>query len=125
MTATRIDIAPQTIRHSLPDITGTHVLIPVKSFRAAKVRLAPALSEDERSALARTMASRVLAAAQALPVSVVCDDEDVAEWATANGAGVIWSPGLGLNGAVTDGVEHLTRARAIEVVVAHGDLPLA
>jgi len=35
---------------------------------------------------------------------------------------VIWSPGLGLNGAVTDGVEQLTRDHgAIEVVVAHGE----
>jgi len=39
----------------------------------AKVRLAPALSEDERAQLARTMATRVLAAAHALPVAVVCD----------------------------------------------------
>jgi 2-phospho-L-lactate guanylyltransferase len=102
------------------------VLVPVKSFRQAKVRLAPALSEPERAKLARTMATRVLAAAGALPVSVVCDDREVADWAEANGAGVIWRPGLGLNGAVTDGVEQLTREQgAIEVVVAHGDLPLA
>ena len=102
------------------------MLVPVKSFRQAKVRLAPALSEPERAALARKMATRVLAAARALPVSVVCDDRDVAEWAEANGAAVIWRPGLGLNGAVTDGVEQLTRDdNAIEVVVAHGDLPLA
>ena len=101
------------------------MLIPVKSFREAKVRLAPALSEPERAELARTMATRVLAAAGALPVSVVCDDEDVATWAHDNGAAVIWRPGLGLNGAVTDGVDELTRDGAIEVVVAHGDLPLA
>jgi 2-phospho-L-lactate guanylyltransferase len=102
------------------------VLVPVKSFRQAKIRLAPALSEPERAELARTMATRVLAAAQSLPVSVVCDDRDVAEWAEANGAAVIWRPGLGLNGAVTDGVEQLTREdKAIEVIVAHGDLPLA
>ena len=102
------------------------MLVPVKSFRQAKVRLAPALSERERAELARTMATRVLAAAHALPVAVVCDDDDVAEWATTNGAEVVWRPGLGLNGAVTDGVDHLMRAHgAIEVVVAHGDLPLA
>jgi 2-phospho-L-lactate guanylyltransferase len=102
------------------------VLVPVKSFRHAKVRLAPALSEHERAELARTMATRVVAAAHALPVSVVCDDDDVATWARANGADVIWRPGLGLNGAVTDGVAHLAEEHgAIEVVVAHGDLPLA
>ena len=102
------------------------MLVPVKSFRQAKVRLAPALSEHERAELAQTMATRVLAAAHALPVAVVCDDDEVAAWAEANGAEVIWRPGLGLNGAVTDGVEHLMVERgAIEVVVAHGDLPLA
>ena len=102
------------------------MLVPVKSFRQAKVRLAPALSQPERAELARAMATRVLAAARALPVSVVCDDRDVADWAEANGAEVIWRPGLGLNGAVSDGVQQLTREHnAIEVVVAHGDLPLA
>src|SRR6202035_4379124 len=34
-------------------------------------------------------------------------------------------PGLGLNGAVEAGGEHLARAGASEVVVAHADLPLA
>jgi 2-phospho-L-lactate guanylyltransferase len=102
------------------------VLVPVKSFRQAKVRLAPALSDAERAALAESMATRVLEAARSLPVSVVCDDPYVAQWAAGNGAAVIWRPGLGLNGAVTDGVEHLTHQhKAIEVVVAHGDLPLA
>src|SRR5262249_59692414 len=38
----------------------------------------------------------------------------------------IWRPGLGLNGAVASGVEYLTHERgAIEVIVAHADLPLA
>jgi 2-phospho-L-lactate guanylyltransferase len=120
------EVRRRPAQRSLRLIAATHVLVPVKSFRQAKVRLAPALSEPERAALARTMATRVLAAAGTLPVSVVCDDRDVAEWAEAHGAAVIWRPGLGLNGAVTDGVEQLTRdENAIEVVVAHGDLPLA
>ncbi len=104
------------------------MLVPVKSFRLAKIRLAPALSDSEREELARTMATRVLAAAAAgaLPAAVVCDDDDVARWAETHGAEVIWRPGLGLNGAVSDGIAHLQSARgAIEVVVAHGDLPLA
>jgi 2-phospho-L-lactate guanylyltransferase len=101
------------------------VLIPVKSFTVAKVRLADALPAPERAALARAMGARVIAAAGTLPVSVVCDDEDVAAWAIALGASVIWSPGVGLNGAVTDGVLRLAALGAIEVIVAHADLPLA
>jgi 2-phospho-L-lactate guanylyltransferase len=105
---------------------GTHVLVPIKSFRNAKVRLAGALPPGERALLARRMADRVLAAAARLPVSVVCDDIDVASFAEERNAGVIWRPGLGLNAAVTDGVAQLTtEAGAVEVIVAHADLPLA
>jgi 2-phospho-L-lactate guanylyltransferase len=101
------------------------VLVPVKSFARAKVRLAPTLEPAQRADLARRMAARVVAAAGALPVSVVCDDDEVSAWALARAAGVIWTPGLGLNGAVQAGVEHLAEAGALEVIVAHGDLPLA
>jgi 2-phospho-L-lactate guanylyltransferase len=101
------------------------VLVPVKSFARAKVRLAPTLEPDQRADLARRMAARVVAAAGALPVWVVCDDDEVAAWARARAASVIWTPGLGLNGAVQAGVAHLAKEGAVEVVVAHGDLPLA
>jgi 2-phospho-L-lactate guanylyltransferase len=101
------------------------VLVPVKAFDRAKVRLAPALPAAERAALARTMAERVVAAARGLRVAVVCDDEAVAAWAGRQGAEVVWTPGMGLNGAVTTGVQHLAGTGADRVVVAHADLPLA
>ena len=101
------------------------VLVPVKRFSEAKVRLAPALSPRERAALARQMAAAVLRAAQPLPVAVVCDDTAVAEWARAEGALVLWEPGRGLNGAVESGVEQLAAAGVARVVVAHGDIPYA
>jgi 2-phospho-L-lactate/phosphoenolpyruvate guanylyltransferase len=101
------------------------VLVPVKDFRQAKERLAGALAPPERAALARSMASNVVAAADSLPVFVVCDDTEVAAWAEAAGASVLWRPGLGLNGAVANGVETLGRDGVARVVVAHSDLPLA
>jgi 2-phospho-L-lactate guanylyltransferase len=101
------------------------VLVPVKDFRQAKLRLAPALDGPAREQLARMMAERVVRAAAPLPVSVVCDDPDVAAWASAVGASVLSRPGRGLNGAVTDGVARLAAAGFERVVVAHGDLPLA
>jgi 2-phospho-L-lactate guanylyltransferase len=101
------------------------VLVPVKAFHRAKVRLAPALPADERAALARTMAEGVLRAADGLPVAVVCDDQDVAVWARSRGAEVVWAPGRGLNGAVAAGVDQLAAAGIHHVIVAHGDLPLA
>jgi len=107
------------------DLSATGVLIPVKAFRDAKVRLAPALAPAQRSALARSMATGVVAAAGALPVWVVCDDDDVAQWATSVGATVLWMPERGLNRAVTEGVAALATAGVERVVVCHADLPHA
>jgi 2-phospho-L-lactate/phosphoenolpyruvate guanylyltransferase len=101
------------------------VLIPVKAFHQAKRRLGSALSDPDRIALVRAMATQVVAACVPLPVAVVCDDQDVAEWAADVGATVMWEPGQGLNGAVRAGVDRLARAGTRRVTVAHGDLPRA
>ncbi|MCU1371265.1 MAG: hypothetical protein JWO77_2459 [Ilumatobacteraceae bacterium] len=101
------------------------VVIPVKAFHAAKLRLAPALSPASRAVLAREMATRVVRAAGALPVLVVCDDEDVRSWAVEVGATAHWTPGLGLIGAVEAGVDAAAADGADRVLVAHADLPLA
>jgi 2-phospho-L-lactate guanylyltransferase len=101
------------------------VLIPVKAFHQAKRRLHRVLSEAERERLVRSMAAHVVAACTPLPVAVVCDDEEVADWATGQGAMVLWEPGQGLNGAVAAGVGRLAASGARWVTVAHGDLPRA
>lgn len=102
----------------------TAVLVPVKSFRAAKRRLAPRVDEVGREALARWMAGGVVAAAGELAVFVACDDDVVAGWAEERGAGVLWGPGLGLNGAIDHGVATIAGKGFDHVVIAHGDLPL-
>ncbi|HZD64936.1 MAG TPA: 2-phospho-L-lactate guanylyltransferase [Acidimicrobiales bacterium] len=105
---------------------GSHVvLVPVKAFHHAKVRLTPALAPAARAALARAMAERVVAAAAPLSTAVVCDDPAVATWAGELGALVIWEPGKGLNRAVEAGVGLLAAAGVTRVTVAHADLPLA
>lgn len=101
------------------------MLVPVKAFGQAKGRLSLAMNARQRAALARAMAERVVAAAEPLPVAVVCDDTEVAAWARALGALVVWEPGRGLNGAVEAGVEHLVAMGAAQVTVAHADLPRA
>lgn len=106
-------------------LDGSVVLVPVKAFSKAKARLAPTLGPQARAQLARAMAERVVSAAAPLPVAVVCDDEEVASWAAAHGAIVLGEPGRGLDGAVQTGVAKLGAAGAAEVVVVHGDLPLA
>jgi 2-phospho-L-lactate guanylyltransferase len=102
----------------------TAVLLPVKAFSAAKRRLATVLDPSEREALARSMATTVVAAAAPLSVWVVCDDDQVRAWATSVGAAVLWRPGHGLNGAVASGVAELA-ANFDHVIVAHADLPHA
>ena len=107
----------------MPDLVT--VVVPVKDFSRAKVRLAPELDPAQRAELARRMATIVVGAAAPLPVCVVCDSEEVRAWAEGEGARVIWTPGLGLNGAVQEGVGQLSAEGVRCAVVAHGDLPLA
>ena len=102
------------------------MLVPVKAFDHAKGRLdARARRARSRADLARAMADRVLDAARPLPVAVVCDDNDVADWACRHGALVVWEPGRGLNGAVEAGVDRLRDAGVVQVTVSHADLPRA
>ena len=106
------------------------VLIPVKGFRLAKGRLAERLDENERSELARSMAAQVVRAAGALPVRVVCDSNEVAEWARAVGADLLWTEARGLNPAISEAVAALEAAAEPvgspgHVLIAHADLPHA
>jgi 2-phospho-L-lactate/phosphoenolpyruvate guanylyltransferase len=101
------------------------VLVPVKAFHQAKRRLGRTLADPDRVGLVRKMATHVVSACEPLPVAVVCDDEEVARWAAALGATVLWEPGQGLNGAVRAGVARLAAGGAQWVTVAHGDLPRA
>jgi len=100
------------------------VLVPVKRFTAAKGRLTGVLSDPDRAHLAEWMASGVLDVVAEIPTFVACDDEHVASWATRMGAQVIWGAGLGLNGAVDDGVAHITSNGYDHVLVSHADLAL-
>lgn len=107
------------------DTTGTAVLIPVKRFDHAKRRLAGLLDQSQRVRLARWLADRVVTAARPLPTFVACDDEAVAAWADEAGAEVLWSPGLGLNGAVEASRSTISGKGFDQLVIAHSDLPLA
>lgn len=103
----------------------TAVVLPVKAFTQGKLRLAPALEPATRAALARAMATVVLHAAAPLPVVVVCDDDEVRAWAEDEGATSLWTPDLGLNGAVEASMRHLAELGVGRAIVAHADLPLA
>lgn len=103
--------------------SGHAVVVPIRSFTAAKTRLASVLSDAERRALARHCAKVVLRAAQPLTVYVVCDDAEVAEWARTHGASVV-SPGIsGLNEAAAAGRAAARDDGYRSAIIVHADLP--
>lgn len=110
---------------SSPRDGRAELLVPIKGFARAKLRLAQALDESQRSDLARAMAARVLAAAAPFTANVVCDDMEVARWADQHDAEVIWCPTPGLNESIAFGVRHLQAQTDSEIVISHADLPLA
>jgi 2-phospho-L-lactate guanylyltransferase len=99
-------------------------VIPIKSFRLGKQRLAGALDEDQRRDLGRRLAGHVASIVEAagmLPLIVAGDDE-VAEWALGAGFPILTDPGLGLDAAASAGVEWALQSSSTWVVL-HADLP--
>ncbi len=106
----------------------TAVLIPVKPFSQAKSRLAEAFNPAEREAMARSMLSTVITAAQGLRVALVAPQtaQDVRRFALINGARFLPEPdGMDLNGAVRYATNQLAALNYERVLVVHSDLPLA
>lgn len=97
--------------------------MPVKSFREAKHRLAGVLEDRRRRQLAEALGAHVLAQRGTAPAYVACDDDEVANWAVEENATVLWTPGLGLAGAVNASVHYLGKKGFSLVVVAHADIP--
>ncbi len=97
------------------------MVVPIRSFRAGKGRLAGVLSDGERAALARTLAQRVLDAAAPLPVYVVTNDDDVIAFASENDAKVVADPGS-LDAAADAGRAAVAADGFGRVIVAHADL---
>jgi 2-phospho-L-lactate guanylyltransferase len=100
------------------------IVVPIRSFRHGLTRLARRLDGEERDALARRLAERVVDAAGAVPVVVVSSDPDVVVWAEARGAAVVADPGT-LDGAADAGRAFARERGASRVVIAHADLPFA
>lgn len=95
----------------------------MKAFDSAKGRLTVVLGDGDRARLARWVATAVVEALAPHDVFVACDDPAVRTWAESLGAQVTWGPGLGLNGAIDDGVAQLAAAGYDHVLISHADLP--
>ncbi len=108
-----------------PATNSTIVLVPIRSFDDAKSRLASSLDPHARRALIRRMAETVVAAAHDLPVWVVTDDDEVADWAQALGTLTCAVGESGLNPAVTVAAAAAAAAGASRIIIAHADLPFA
>ena len=87
------------------------VVLPIKGFGDAKGRLEPVLSAENRASLAAFTAGGVLEAAEGVDTFVVCDNDEVAQWARERGALVVRQHKAGLNGAVTNGVDTAIQTR--------------
>ena len=98
------------------------VLIPIKAFDSAKVRLASVLNQTERADLSRSLAEGVIRSCSGARVWVICEDEEVAEWARTLGAQVIRNPQAGLNEAAKFGVGALAEFGIEKLIVTHADL---
>lgn len=103
----------------------TRVIVPHRGLEAAKTRLSPVLSAEERGELAARLLGRVLRVArQAIAdVVVITPSAALRELVEEAGARLLVQRGLGLNegldqaraAAVAEGIETL--------IVLHGDLP--
>ena len=101
-------------------------VVLVKDFGDAKQRLGPALSPDERRALARHNAERAIEAAAAGDDRiVVAGSEEVAVLARKLGAAVFVEPRQeGQNPAAQRGIQHAVAHGADAVLLLSSDLPL-
>lgn len=99
------------------------VALPIRSFRDAYRRLARSYSPDERTALARALASHTAGAVLRAGVTphIVTSAREVREWALAGGHRVVADPpGGGLDGAAEE-VVRLAAGRPW--LILHADLP--
>ena len=97
------------------------VVVPIRSFQHGKARLAGALSDTERSALARKLAGRVLDAADGLHVVVVSSDEEVRAFAVERGVAVLDDPGS-LDAAAAAGRDYAASTGARRAIIVHADI---
>lgn len=99
--------------------------MPLKAFSQAKTRLRPSLPPQDLAAVVKKMATRVIAAAGPVPVSIVSSALDVKHWADHSGIDCIDLPHANLNQAVQQAVDHKAALGVDRIVIAHADLPRA
>jgi 2-phospho-L-lactate guanylyltransferase len=113
-----------------PVVTPVWALVPVRSFKSGKSRLA-GVGPVAREQLARALCDHVLATLAATPgiagIAVATDGDDVAEAAIAHGASVIFDPpkhgGPSFAAILDRGLDLLTARGAAAAAIVMADLP--
>jgi 2-phospho-L-lactate/phosphoenolpyruvate guanylyltransferase len=103
-------------------------VLPVKPIAEAKSRLAPTFDATAREEIARALledALNLCVSAPFLAWWVVSRDQDVLEMAGRAGLNAFEETGSGLNSAVAEGADIVTRAGASSMTVIPVDVPLA
>ena len=106
----------------------TRFIIPHRGLEAAKTRLAPVLTDEERATLGATLLRHVLRAALAAAtldddVMVISPSAGLAEIVGPLGATLVIQRGMGLNSGLEEARAAAAGARVDTLVVLHGDLP--
>ena len=86
------------------------ILIPIKDFDSAKLRLSEVLDTAGRAKLAKELARGVIEACSGVPVWIVCENDEVESWGRGLGAEILRNPEEGLNKAVEFGFNCLRKS---------------
>jgi len=106
-------------------VTSTRIIVPHRGLEAAKTRLAPSLSPEERIMLVSQLLQRVLKVTREMcdDVVVISPSRALAEIVEPSGARLVVQRGMGLN----EGLEQARFDALVEdvgtLIVLHGDLP--
>jgi 2-phospho-L-lactate guanylyltransferase len=113
-----------SVSHDATEGADAGVVVPVRSFAAAKARLSSRLDPLGRATLAQRLADTVVRAARPLPVVIISSAPEVRDWATSRSLPCIDDPGS-LDGAAAAGRAWFDDRGFARVVIAHADLPFA
>lgn len=102
------------------------LIVPVRGFDDAKSRLSSVLNPSQRRALAQNCARGVLTRATSCSRFVVCDNDEVSQWAVSLHATPIRVTSQGLNPSLTESIPLIKAQSRIDLfLITHADLPLS
>lgn len=108
-----------------PAPVSTRIIVPHRGLEAAKTRLAPSLSPDERMFLASQLLQRVLKVVREVSddVVVITPSRALREIVEPSGARLSVQRGMGLNAGLDQARLEAVIDQVDTLIVLHGDLP--